>query len=149
MLSNIFFFRFGYLYSFITNGIPIYSARKLGGDPIRNGIKVSFPWLLCWVTSLFAARLAELLTNSNTIAKTTIRKLYAAIVLILSPLMLLGVMIAKCNDSLARNFMRIATVLLAFERSSLRINSLDLCPSKFNTMYIVRRWAFQKSFAQI
>lgn len=118
------------MYSFITTAIPIYGAKVLGGDAIKNGVNVSIPWLICWITSVFAGLSATLLTKENTVSKTAIRKLYAGIVLILSPLMLLAVLMAKCNDSLAKNFMKLSVILLGFERSSIRINSLDLCPSK-------------------
>lgn len=123
-------FRYGYLYSFITTAIPVYGAKVLGGDAIRNGIQVSIPWLICWITSIIAGITSMTLINANMVEKITMRKVYASIVLILSPLMLLGVMIAKCDEVTARVFMKISVVLLSFERSSVRINSLDLCPSE-------------------
>lgn len=120
------------MYSFITTAVPIYGAKVLGGDAVKNGVQVSVPWLICWVTSILAGMSATLMTNADTLTKTAARKLYAGIVLVLSPLMLLGVMIAKCDDSLAKNFMKISVILLGFERSSIRINSLDLCPSEYS-----------------
>lgn len=135
-LSSVFYtFRFGYLYSFVTTGIPIYSAKVLGGDAIRNGVQVSIPWLICWVASLLAGTLATSLTSTNTISKTVIRKLYVGIVLILSPLMVLGVLIAECDASWAKFFMKMSVILMCFERSSIRINSLDLCPSQCHVYY--------------
>lgn len=126
-----FFFRFGYLYSFITTGIPIYCAKILGGDYIKNGIHVSVNWLICWLTAILAGLMAASLTTvDGTTTKTIVRKVYAGIVLILSPLMLLGVVLADCNKPLVRNFISLSVVLLAFERSSLRINALDLCAGK-------------------
>lgn len=122
--------RYGYLYSFITTGLPIYGAKVLGLDIMENGIQVSIAWLLCWVTSILAGLSAIPLTYADTLTKTIVRKLYAAIVLIGSPLMLMGVVLADCNRSMARHFARMSVILLGFERSSLRINSLDLCPSK-------------------
>ncbi|VVC28251.1 Major facilitator superfamily,Major facilitator superfamily domain [Cinara cedri] len=122
---------FGYLYSFVTTAIPIYFAKILGGDYIKNGISVSINWLICWLTAIFAGLLAASLTNVNdTSTKTIVRKVYAGIVLILSPMMLLGVMLADCNKSLVQNFLSMSVILLAFERASLRINALDLCPGE-------------------
>lgn len=83
------------------------------------------------MAAILAGLLAASLTNVNdTRTKTTVRKIYAGIVLILSPLMLLGVMMADCNEPLVKNFISISVVLLAFERASLRINALDLCPGE-------------------
>ncbi|XP_025197060.1 sialin-like [Melanaphis sacchari] len=122
-------FGFGFLYSFITTGLPIYSANVLGGDAVKTGIQVSVSWIISWILSIFAGISAASLTNVDTNTKIKVRKLYVGIVLIGSPIMLLGVMIAECNESLARIFMRMTVILLGFERSSIRINSLDLCPS--------------------
>jgi hypothetical protein len=126
----VFLFSHGYLYGFITTGLPIYGVKVLGLDAMKNGIQVSIPWLICWTTSILAGVSAISLTNADTIKKTTIRKWYAAIVLIGSPLMLMGAVVADCNRFIVKSFMKMSVVLLGFERSSLRINSLDLCPSK-------------------
>lgn len=125
---HVYFFRLGFLYSFITTGLPIYGANVLGGDAVKTGIQVSVSWMIGWITSIFAGISASSLTNVDTNTKIKIRKLYVGIVLIGSPIMLLGVMTAECNDSWARTFIRMTVILLGFERSSIRINSLDLCP---------------------
>ncbi|KAE9523333.1 hypothetical protein AGLY_016281, partial [Aphis glycines] len=121
-------FGLGFLYSFITTGLPIYGANVLGGDAVKTGIQVSVSWIIGWITSIFAGISASSLTNVDTNTKIKIRKLYVGIVLIGSPIMILGVMTAECNDSWARTFIRMTVILLGFERSSIRINSLDLCP---------------------
>ncbi|XP_015372959.1 PREDICTED: sialin-like [Diuraphis noxia] len=121
-------FGFGFLYSFITTGIPIYTANVLGGNAVKNGIPVSMTWLIGWMTSIIAGISAASLTNVNTITKTTIRKMYVGIVLIGSPIMLFGVMVAGCQESYVKTFTKMSVILLGFERSSIRINSMDLCP---------------------
>ncbi|XP_060836111.1 sialin-like [Rhopalosiphum padi] len=121
-------FGLGFLYSFITTGLPIYGANVLGGDAVKTGIQVSVSWLISWVTSVIAGISAASMTNVDTNTKIKVRKLYVGIVLIGSPIMLLGVMFAECDVSLARTFIRMTVILLGFERSSIRINSLDLCP---------------------
>lgn len=125
---HVYFFRLGFLYSFITTGLPIYGANVLGGDAVKTGIQVSLSWMIGWITSIFAGISASSLTNVDTNTKIKIRKLYVGIVLIGSPIMLLGVMTVECNESWARTFIRMTVILLGFERSSIRINSLDLCP---------------------
>lgn len=130
--KSIFFLlsRYGYLYSFITTAVPIYGAKVLGGDAIKNGVNVSVTWLMCWATSIAAGLSVPVLTNTGALTKTAVAKLYAGIVLIAAPLMLLGLAMAKCNVTLSKVFMRMSVILLGFERSSLRVNSLDLCPSE-------------------
>lgn len=125
------FFRAGYLFSFMTTGLPVYRAKVVGIDPIENSVKISIFWFFCWVSCIVAALLTQYLTHSYVAAQTTIRKIYAGIVLILTPLMLLGIMLVKCNDLWAMFFLFIAMLCLGFERNSIRINSLDLCPSKY------------------
>lgn len=124
------FFRFGFLYSFVTTGIPIYTANVLGGSVIKNGIPVSMTWLIGWMTSLIAGISAASLTNVSTVTKTTVTKMYVGIVLIGSPIMLFGVMVAGCHESYVKTFTKMSVILLGFERSSIRINSMDLCPGK-------------------
>jgi len=125
-----FFFRLGFLYSFITTGIPIYTANVLGGDAVKNGIPVFATWIIGWITSIIAGISAESLTNVDTVTKTKVRKMYVGIVLIGSPLMLFGAMVSGCNESYVKTFTRMAVILLGFERNSIRINSMDLCPGK-------------------
>ncbi|XP_022182350.1 putative inorganic phosphate cotransporter [Myzus persicae] len=121
-------FGFGFLYNFITTGIPIYTANVLGGDVVKNGIPVFATWLIGWITSIIAGILGESLANIDTITKTMIRKMYVGIVLIGSPFMLLGAFLSGCNESYAKTFISMAVILLGFERNSIRINSMDLCP---------------------
>lgn len=125
-----FSFRYGYLYSFLAVILPLYKASMLGGDFITNGVEMSIPWLTCWITCVLAGLTAMSLSTAGVIKRTTIIKMYAGFVLVASPLMLLGVLIAKCDQSKAKFFMYLSVVLFGFERSSIRINSLDLCSSK-------------------
>ncbi|KAL4131201.1 hypothetical protein QTP88_008543 [Uroleucon formosanum] len=121
-------FGLGFLYSFITTGLPIYTANVLGGDAVRNGIPASATWIVGWITSIIAGISTSSLTNVDTITKTTARKIYVGIVLIGSPIMLFGAKAAGCNGSYVKTFARTSVILLGFERSSIRINSMDLCP---------------------
>lgn len=114
----------------MTTGLPVYRAKVIGVDPIANALGISIYWFFCWISSIFAALLAKSLTNSYMITMTTIKKIYVGMVLILTPLMLLGVMLIKCNNSLAMIFFFIVMICLGFERNSIRINSTDLCPSE-------------------
>lgn len=119
------------MFSFMTTGLPVYRAKVVGIDPIENSVKISIFWFFCWVSSIVAALLTQTLTHSYVVSQTVVRKIYAGIVLILTPLMLIGVMLVKCNDSWAKFFFFIVMLCLGFERNSIRINSLDLCPSKY------------------
>jgi hypothetical protein len=142
--KHVYFFRLGFLYSFITTGLPIYGANVLGGDAVKTGIQVSVSWLISWVTSVIAGISAASMTNVDTNTKIKFRKLYVGIVLIGSPLMLLGVMFAECDVSLARIFIRMTVILLGFERSSIRINSLDLCPGLFYNIILLNYTHYSK-----
>ncbi|XP_050529200.1 uncharacterized protein LOC126898838 [Daktulosphaira vitifoliae] len=128
---------FGYLYSFITTGLPIYSAKFIGGDAVKNGINVCIPWMLCWIFSIIAGLISMSLTINNGIKKTTIRKTYAGLVLILSSLMVLCIRLTKCDSLQTKVCIYLSIALLAFERNSIRINSLDLCPSKPNLLVVL------------
>jgi len=130
LFIHVFFFRLGFLYSFITTWLPIYSANVLGGDAVRNGVPVSVTWIVGWITSIIAGISAGWLTNVDTFTKTTVTKMYVGIVLIGSPIMLFGAMVAGCNGAYVKTFTRTSIILLGFERSSIRINSMDLCPGK-------------------
>lgn len=130
LFIQVYFFRLGFLYSFITTGLPIYTANVLGGDAVRNGIPASATWIVGWITSIIAGISTSSLTNVDTITKTTARKIYVGIVLIGSPIMLFGAKAAGCNGSYVKTFARTSVILLGFERSSIRINSMDLCPGK-------------------
>ncbi|XP_008186621.1 sialin-like isoform X2 [Acyrthosiphon pisum] len=127
-------FGLGFLYSFVTTCLPIYTANVLGGDAMRNGIPVSVTWLVGWITSIIAGISAESLTNVDTITKTTVRKMYVGIVLIGSPIMLFGAMVAGCDSAYVKTFTRTSVILLGFERSSIRINSIDLCPGYMGSL---------------
>lgn len=109
--------------------MPRYFSRVLKFNVSQNGLMSSLPWMIAGVTSILAAKLAQLILRRNWMSKTVMTKCFAFLANEGPVFCFVLASCVGCARSVAVALFTLSMGFMGFAYSSFRVANVDMAPN--------------------